>query len=163
MEKFYRYLFLLLKKACEMKYYDPVTDCSADSIKHKGKVTGSNEHNYFISIITESACSACSVQGACNVSRMQNETLEIPKGAQTDYHTGDEVNVIMEKSLGPKAVLLGYIFPFLILFATLIISLNLLKDEGIAGLISVMIVIPYYLLLYLFRHKLKKTFVFRIM
>lgn len=145
-----------------MKYYEPNTECAADSIKHKGKVNSIGPHHYFVSIITESACSACSVKGACNVSVMTEEVLEIPKEPDTAYSVGDEVNVIMEKSLGPKAVLLGYIVPFLLLLATLIISLGLFKDEGLAGLASVAIVIPYYLLLYLFRERLKKTFTFRI-
>jgi sigma-E factor negative regulatory protein RseC len=145
-----------------MKYYEPNTVCAVDSIKHKGKITRTDQHHYFVSIITESACSACSVKGVCNVSDMKEEVIEIPKDPDTSYSVGDEVNVIMEKSLGPKAVLLGYIIPFLLLFATLVISLGLFKDEGLAGLASVAIVIPYYLLLYLFRERLKKTFTFRI-
>ncbi|MFU8845147.1 MAG: SoxR reducing system RseC family protein, partial [Bacteroidales bacterium] len=98
-----------------MKYYEPGTDCTTDSIKHKGKVTGIYEHTYSVSILTESACSACSVQGACNMPGLKNEILEIPKEPRTDFHIGDEVTVVMEKSLGPKAVLLGYILPFLLL------------------------------------------------
>ena len=145
-----------------MKYYEPNTECAADSIKHRGKITATGKDHYFVSIITESACSACSVKGVCNVSDMKEEVIEIPKDPDTSYSVGDEVNVIMEKSLGPKAVLLGYIIPFLLLFATLVISLGLFKDEGLAGLASVAIVIPYYLLLYLFRERLKKTFTFRI-
>jgi sigma-E factor negative regulatory protein RseC len=145
-----------------MKHYEPNTDCAADSIKHKGKITATGDHHYVVSIITASACSACSVKGACHISEMKEALLEIPKEPTTIYNVGDEVNVIMEKSLGPKAVFLGYIVPFLLLFATLIISLSLFKDEGLAGIASIAIVIPYYLLLYLFRERLKKTFTFRI-
>jgi sigma-E factor negative regulatory protein RseC len=145
-----------------MQYYEPHTDCTTDTIRHSGKVTGVSSDHYMISITTESACSACSVKGMCNVSNMKEEVLEIQREPDSNYSVGDAVDVVMEKSLGPKAVLLGYVVPFLLLFTTLIISLNLLNNEGLAGLISVLIVVPYYLLLYAFRNRLKKTFVFRI-
>jgi len=58
--------------------------------------------------------------------------------------------------------MLGYIIPFLIVLVTLIVSLNLIGNEGIAGLISVGILVPYYLILYFNRDSLKSAFRFRI-
>jgi len=68
----------------------------------------------------------------------------------------------MGKSMGKRAVFLGYILPFIVLLATLIISLNLFDDEGIAGLIAFGILIPYYFILYLFKDKLRNSFEFRL-
>ena len=78
------------------------------------------------------------------------------------FREGQEVVVAMKKSLGGKAVFLGYLLPFLLLIGVLITVLTLSGDEGIAGLSAIGILIPYYLVLYLLRDRLKKTFSFSI-
>ncbi|NOX48289.1 MAG: SoxR reducing system RseC family protein, partial [Chlorobi bacterium] len=75
---------------------------------------------------------------------------------------GDRVEILMEKSLGTKAVFLGYILPFIVLFITLIVGLNVFDDEGIAGLLALGILVPYYFALYYLRGRLSNTFIFRI-
>jgi len=88
--------------------------------------------------------------------------VEVPRTGSEEYKTGDKVQILMEKSLGTKAVFLGYIAPFLLVLATLLITLNLFKSQGVAGLISIGILAPYYFILYLNRKVLKKTFTFRL-
>jgi sigma-E factor negative regulatory protein RseC len=68
----------------------------------------------------------------------------------------------MKKSLGGKAVLLAYIIPFIIMMLSLIILTLLNFSELFAGLFSIGILAPYYLVLYLLKNKLSKTFKFTI-
>ena len=138
------------------------TDCSVDSIKHSGIIKDIDSKQYYVSIIAQSACAACHAKSVCNVTELQEEIIEIPKEETDSYKIGDKVEILMEKSLGPKAVMLGYVIPFIVLLTTLIVSLNIFDSEGIAGLLSLGILIPYYLILYLVKDKLKKAFVFRI-
>ncbi len=69
---------------------------------------------------------------------------------------------MLKKSLGFKALFLGYILPFLLLVITLFTSLTITKNEGLAGLLSVGVLLPYYLGLYFFRKKISNTFIFEI-
>jgi len=137
-------------------------NCELDAITHSGIIKNMNSRKYFISITPQSACTACHVKSVCNVTELNDEIVEVPRTGSEEYKTGDKVEILMEKSLGTKAVFLGYIAPFLLVLATLLITLNLFKSQGVAGLISIGILAPYYFILYLNRKVLKKTFTFRL-
>ena len=91
-------------------------------------------------------------------SRAELQVFEETRGLKV----GDKVEVSMRKSLGTKAVMLGYFLPFLLVVATLIISLSLSVGPGLSGLASLSILVPYYMILYRSRNQLKRTFVFYI-
>ena len=145
-----------------MKTVDAQQDCMPDAIKHKGIIKKMDEKQFYVSIISQSACASCHAKGVCNVSEISEEILEIPRERQDDYKVGDQVQVAMHKSLGTQAVFLGYILPFLMVIATLIISLAITGNEGISGLFAIVILVPYYFILNLQKRKLKRKFVFRI-
>ncbi len=145
-----------------MSEYLQQTDCATDSIKHNGVIRTMDKDKYYVSIVAQSACASCSVKGACNVTEIKEETVEVVKGKKDSYKIGDRVEILMEKSLGTKAVFLGYILPFIVLFITLIVGLNVFDDEGIAGLSALGILVPYYFALYYLRGRLSNTFIFRI-
>lgn len=137
-------------------------DCDLEAIKHSGVINKIDEHQYYVSIVAQSACAACHAKGVCSAADMKDEIVEVPRNKVENFAVGDKVEVLMEKAQGTKAVMLGYVIPFLIVLATLIVSLGLIDNEGIAGLISIGILIPYYLILYLNRERLKTAFRFRI-
>ncbi len=138
------------------------SSCAVETIRHKGVISNVDEQFNYVSIVAQSACASCQVKSACNVSDLNQETIKIPKTPNDDYKTGQMVFVKMKKSLGTMAVMLGYFFPFLLVLVSLIILLNIISSEGLAGLISVGLLAPYYLILYFYRSHLNKTFVFEI-
>ena len=73
------------------------------------------------------------------------------------FKINERVDVILKKALGLKAVFWAYVFPFILMFSTLIIASGFLK-EWLAGLISLVILVPYYLILYLLKKTLKSAF-----
>ncbi len=114
-----------------------------------------------VTIINESACASCHAKGACTVADYQEKEIEITHFTQT-YTPGQEITILFKQSHGFKALSLGYILPCIILLITLIISLQATNDEGLSGILSLIILIPYYITLYFFRHHLKKIFKFEI-
>jgi hypothetical protein len=70
--------------------------------------------------------------------------------------------VEVSKHLGLKAVALGYFLPFLFLLAVLVGLLAAGIPEMSAGLLSLGSLIPYYLLLYVFRKRIESNFTFSI-
>lgn len=70
--------------------------------------------------------------------------------------------VKMEESLGHKAVLMGYVLPLIVLVGSIVLFLSFFKNEGLAALLSILMLVPYYFILYLFRKRLRKEFRFRI-
>jgi sigma-E factor negative regulatory protein RseC len=63
---------------------------------------------------------------------------------------------------GNKAAVLAYLIPIVVLLAVLFVCLGLGLGEGWSALISIGALIPYYIVLYLQRDKLKRRFEYRI-
>ena len=133
-----------------------------ENISHPGIVEQVTDDKIIVKIIAMSACSSCHAKGMCNVADMEEKIVEVRKIPHRDFQKNDQVTVSMKKSLGSRAVLLGYFFPFVLMIATLLLVLFLSGSEGAAGLSAILVLIPYYWLLYIYRRKLKSTFSFTI-
>lgn len=145
-----------------MKNIEVDSSCDLDAIKHSGIIKKIDEGIIYVAIVAQSACNACHAKGVCHVSDMNEEIVEVPRIGKMDREVGERVNVIMKKSLGTRAVLLGYFFPFMLVLLTLIVSLSLLPSQGLAGIIALGMLVPYYIILYAMRDRLKRTFTFSI-
>ena len=130
-------------------------------IKHKGFVKKVGINSLIVTIVNQSACSTCHAQGACTVADFQDKEIEIFNFTKK-YSPGQEVTIVFKESQGFAALFYGYVLPFLLVLATLIIMTSLSDNELLAGLISLAILIPYYITLYFFRHLLKKVFKFEL-
>ena len=130
-------------------------------ISHKGIIKKLSDKSIIVSIINESACSSCHANGACSVADMKDKEIEI-NHFNGVFRLGQSVEVIGKTSQGLKALFYGYVFPFILIMIVLITLTILHVNEGISGLISLSILIPYYFILYLTRNKIKKSFEFEI-
>ena len=93
---------------------------------------------------------------------VEEKLIEVENEIPDRMKEGDQVMVRMEESLGRKAVLLGYVLPLVVLLVSIIVFISLLKHEGLAALLSILMLVPYYSTLFLFRKKIHKEFRFRI-
>ncbi|WP_319592390.1 SoxR reducing system RseC family protein [uncultured Draconibacterium sp.] len=114
-----------------------------------------------VNIVSQSACSTCHAQGACSVSDFQDKEIEVTE-YNGNYKIGDEVTILFKQSKGFTALIWGYVIPFFIVLGTLIIALEVTGDELKSGLLSLFILVPYYITLYFFRHLLKKVLKFEL-
>lgn len=134
---------------------------SQNELVHKGVVKSMDDKIIKVSIIAESACASCKAKGVCGASEQEEKVIEI-QNHEDIYSIGESVDVVLNQSLGFRALFLGYILPFLILISSLVIASLIINSQGIAGLIAISVLIPYYFFLYNFRDKLKKTFSFSL-
>lgn len=133
-----------------------------ESITHPGIIEKLTDDKVFVKVLAMSACASCHAKGMCNIAEVEEKIVEVKRDKSMDYKPGDEVSVSMKRALGSLAVMLGYVVPFLLMFGILLLVLLLTGDEGLAGLLAILILIPYYGLLYLYRSKLKAKFSFTI-
>jgi sigma-E factor negative regulatory protein RseC len=134
-----------------------------DSVTHPGIVMQISGHIAEVMILAKSACSSCQVKGACNMAEMEEKRVFVELPPEHSFKSGQQVNVMMKQSLGNFAVFLGYILPFLILLLTLIVSISVGLGEGVAGLLALGILVPYYFVLYRLRSRLSRKFSFQLM
>lgn len=132
----------------------------SDRISHEGIIDHIESDTVFVRILSKSACAECHSKSMCGVSEMTEKLIEVKQNT-SGFEQGQTVNVILDRSLGNKAVLLGYFIPFLLLIITLIVS-GIFFSELWSGLMAIGILIPYYLLLFAFKDKLSKKFYFRL-
>ena len=130
-------------------------------IEHEGIIDHIDGDVAHVKIDNVSACASCHAKGACGAADQEEKFLDVPlQGAS--YQQGDSVNVQIAKHLGFRAVALGYVYPFLLLMGVLIATLALGAGELRAGGLALLSIIPYYLVLYLFRNRIAKSFTFSI-
>jgi sigma-E factor negative regulatory protein RseC len=131
-------------------------------IIHPGIIESITGDKVFVRILSQSACSSCHAKGACTIADVEEKIIETDIDPSGNRKPGEQVMVKMEESLGQKAVLMGYVLPLVVLVGSIILFLSLFKHEGLAALLSLLMLVPYYLTLYLFRKQLRKEFRFRI-
>ncbi len=129
------------------------------SISHEGIVVKNVDNKVRVSFVTLSACASCHAKGSCTAADMSEKYIDaLPKG---NIKEGDKVNVIIEEKLGWVALLYAILLPFLIVVSTLFILVSSGKSEPFSAVMSLLSLIPYYFILYLFKGKLEKKFTFK--
>jgi sigma-E factor negative regulatory protein RseC len=134
---------------------------SGKEITHEGIVQEVRDNNITVSFVSQPACSLCNLKNVCSLAESEVKNLEIIS-QENNYHVGEKVNVVLSQSSGFRAVFLGYILPLIIVCFTLILLLKLTNNEALAGLTSILMLVPYYLILWLLRRVIKKNFKFRL-
>ncbi|WP_179954985.1 SoxR reducing system RseC family protein [Maribacter luteus] len=129
---------------------------SKDVYTHSGVVSKKNNGSLVVSLDENVHCESCRAKSTCGISESGSKEVEISTPNET-FNINEHVNVVLRKGLGLKAVFWAYIFPFLLMVFTLGVSSLFLK-EWMAGVLSLLILIPYYLALYALRNVFKKTF-----
>ena len=130
-------------------------------IKHEGIIDHIEGDVAHVRIQSESACAACHAKGVCGAADQREKFLDIPVRGE-EYRDGERVEVQVARNLGFKAVGFGYFYPFLLVMGVLIGLSTAGMNEMQAGCWALASVVPYYLLLYLFRQQIGAGFSFSI-
>lgn len=131
------------------------------NIKHLGIVENINGSRLKVKIVQSSACSACSVKGHCSASETKEKIIDVYNKNNVPCQVGERVMIVGTTSMGMKAVLLAFVLPFIVLLLALIILLKLTGgDEAVSALVSLGTLVPYYLIIYICRNRLSRSFMF---
>ena len=133
------------------------------NIEHPGIIDRVENNRLWVSILPQSACGGCHSKSYCGMAEVAEKIVEVKaENTSRKYEAGDKVVITLKKSLGYRALFLGYLLPFLILLFTLILSLQLTNNEALAAVLSILVMIPYYYILYLKKDTIKSSFRFYI-
>ena len=131
-----------------------------EAIQHDGIVQEVGNNSVLVTITSNSACAGCHAEGLCNITGKEEKSINVT--GKYNVAPGDRVTVQMEPSMGYKAILLSYLIPLIIIIACLSIMISTGLSEPVAGLVSISILIPYFLILYLFRSRINRRFIFTL-
>ena len=134
----------------------------SESVSHTGKIVRITPEVTTVSILQHAACGECHAAGLCGMADLAEKTVDVPTDPYAFHNLGDQVEVLLKASMGMKAVWLSYAIPLVVLLGTVLLLMALHVPEVPAGLTGLAAIGLYYLLLYLFRNKLKNEYIFTI-
>ena len=132
-----------------------------NTIQHQGIVESINDAHIKVRIVQTTACSSCSAKGYCSSSESKEKFVDVVE-ANNSYKVGDVVLLEAQTSMGLKAVLLAFVLPFIWLITFLFIFMGFFHSELLSAILSLVSLVPYYLVLWLFRNQIKHNFTFKI-
>jgi sigma-E factor negative regulatory protein RseC len=130
------------------------------TIDHEGIVQRTEEDKVIVSILSSSACSGCHAEGSCSLSGHEEKIIEVR--GKYNVKPGDAVTILMMQSMGYAALFLGYLLPLITVVTLLITLISFKVPELASGLISIAILIPYYIIIFLFRKTINEKFKFTL-
>lgn len=134
---------------------------AATDISHTGEIVAIDPDFITVKIVSESACSQCHAAAFCGTADAAEKLISVPFSLG-DWSVGQQVNVMLRRSMGFKAVWLAYAIPLLVLLAVLLGLLAAGLGELTSALIAIGAVALYYLGLLSQRDRLRNEYSFYI-
>lgn len=134
----------------------------SERISHSGVIERILDNCVQVRILQTSACAACKVAGHCNASESKVKLVDVDCTDVSGYRPGQEVVVSASRDVAGKALLLGFGVPLLVMVVVLVVALGLKVSEGMAALAALGALVPYYVLLWVFRDRIQRQISFQI-
>ena len=122
-----------------------------DKIRHSGVIDSIEDNVVKVRILQTSACATCKVAVHCNASESKEKLVEVKVADDDVWQVGDAVMVCASRNVISRAMMLAFALPLGLMIATLVAVMVATGDEGTAGLLSIAVLVPYFLLVWLFR------------
>ena len=74
-----------------------------NEISHKGVIKSVTPELTTVEIVSTSACAECHAKGMCGMAESKVKEISVPTDPYSDYSPGDEVQVMLKKSMGLNA------------------------------------------------------------
>lgn len=140
------------------------------TIVHRGIVQAIGNDSMKVRLVESSTCASCEASAHCHLSERKEKIVEVfheqplsdTNAKALTYKVGDEVKVCASSTAGWNAVILAFVFPFVVLVGGVLIARLFTTDEALMAIAGLLALIPYYLLLYLLREKVRRRFTFSL-
>ncbi|MDD3404656.1 MAG: Fis family transcriptional regulator [Sphingobacteriia bacterium] len=133
-----------------------------DQIEHIGVIKKIDGRKASVVVEQSSACSECHAKSMCTASEKSEKIIETHIIDDGKFYEGERVKVVGKRKLGFLAVLLAFILPFCLIIVLLVVFNILQFSEIWSGFLALASIIPYYLILSLFKKPLKRKFLFYV-
>jgi len=135
----------------------------SNKIKHSGVVEAVEPDRLRVRILQTTACGSCKAAAHCHASESKEKMVDVFGVIDPGrYRVGQQVDVTASTQMGMNAVLLAFGVPFLLMIAVLFGANALDAGEGLSAVLSIACLIPYYIILYMCRAKLREKFTFSV-
>ena len=134
-----------------------------EKVSHSGIVTAVTARNVTVKIAQMSACSGCQLKSMCSSAEKKDKLITVKCNDADRWKEGDKVVVSASVRMGMKAVILAFVIPLLLIISCLVTAITLLKmSDAASSLGALLLLAVYYTLLYRYRKKIERNFIFEI-
>lgn len=112
----------------------------------------------WVEIVVSSACGGCAAKSLCNISEKKEELVEAVNITGEEFAIGEAVQIQIRESQAHRAVVLGYLIPFIVLVVGLFVCYALTHIEWLSALVAFGLTAIYYFILKMFDKRLAKEF-----
>ncbi len=134
-----------------------------NTVRYHGVVKEVSDGHLQVGIVKSSACGGCTIKGHCNSAEAKERMVDVDDPSAYLYHEGQDVWIVGSSSIGWKALGYGILLPFAMVFVSLFVFSALLKNDLWSALCALAMLIPYYIIMYNSREKLKKQLSFAVL
>jgi len=132
------------------------------TVRHTGIVERIGDECVAVRIVQTSACSECRAKAHCGAAESKEKVVEVFGADGSRLSVGQKVDVIATTGVAMRAVLLAFGWPFLLMIVVLFAVYAYTGNDVAACLAAIGSLVPYYLILYYAREKLREKLTFRI-
>jgi len=130
----------------------------SEKVCKEGIVRKVQDDRLWVEVVVSSACGGCAAKSLCNISEKKNELVEAVNLSGEDFSIGETVQIQMMQKLANKAVVLGYLLPFIVLIVGLFGCYALTHIEWLSVLVGIGLTAIYYVILKLMDKRLAQQF-----
>ena len=135
----------------------------AEVIKHDGVVDSIEGDCIHVRIVQASACAACGAKSLCSAAESKEKIVDVYDADTNAYQVGQQVRVEGAATMGMKAVRIAFLFPLIMLVATIALVMGLTdSNEALAALAALIALTLYFLVLFACKKRLMSNFSFAI-
>jgi len=130
-------------------------------ISQLAKVEMLEQQAVHVRVHPEPACRNCHAHSICNLGQPEKRIIRVEQSPE-GFEIGDSVHISITGRMGSKAILTGYLIPFVLLISALFIAHAAGISELLSGVAVFLALVFYFLLLYLFRRQIAGQFRFTL-
>jgi sigma-E factor negative regulatory protein RseC len=128
---------------------------SKQEVTHTGLISKVAKKGIKVKIGVLAGCSHCQLKGSCNMVEQSDDELFI-ECDPSPFKTGQQVTVSLKSARGTSSMFMSFIIPFIILISSMSVASLFFKNEAIIGIVSLILLLLYFSIYYLFRNRIKK-------
>ncbi|MDR2809336.1 MAG: SoxR reducing system RseC family protein [Tannerellaceae bacterium] len=132
-----------------------------NSVNYCGVIERIEGHTIYVKVVQQPTCACCHAKVVCATAGGKEQIIETTDYSGT-FHASEPVVLEGRDSMALQAVWLAFVIPLALVVSVVLIGTSLQWEESTGALIGLLLLFPYYTILYIFRNVLKKKFVFII-
>lgn len=135
----------------------------AECIEQRATIKAIEGGVVYLQVLRSGACLHCQVAGHCSVSDTRLEQIEMPQDQfPFPIAVGDIVSLEMKQSLGMRAVLIAMVVPGVLVLVSALLCSHFGMEGPLPVLLPLGLAALYYVVVWLLRGQLARTFTFTV-